>query len=96
MLAQGKSDFFEKVKVVSSNSGKHHLIGEVGCVLGKSQNNKGTWSYVVSLYCHALSYTFDETELKTTGQFDRYENLYDGTFMRVQADEHGNSSIVES
>ena len=85
MSNNSKFDFYEKVRVVSISPSKAQIVGEIGAILGKANNEHGEWSYAVHIYRDKISWQCTENELESTGEFDKRESFYDGSSIRVSS-----------
>ena len=86
MGSQPKLEFFEKVRISTQNPEKTSIDGGLGAVLGRAQNESGSWVYSVHVYAAGESWFLEEGELQSTGEFDDAGNFYDGSNIRVPAD----------
>jgi hypothetical protein len=86
MLREEKSpkfNFKEIVRIVSQREPvKQPVIGLVGYVSGRAQDENGLWSYTIFLYDLEECWSFDEEMLKTTANFDA--SLLENKFIRVR------------
>ena len=89
-----KFDFYEKVRISTTDPGKQSENGQIGAVLGKAQDDDGIWSYAVWLYRKSLCWSFNEGELASTGEFDSQESFYSGESLRMRADKAGRGYVV--
>ena len=63
---------------MSRHQSKQEVLGEIGAVLGKAQNEAGQWSYAVSVYRDGICWSMNEDELEAVGEFDKRETFYSG------------------
>ena len=82
-MAEDRFDFYEQVRVTTSDSAKRAIDGKLGAVLGKAQGEDGRWSYAVFVYDERVVWSCMEDELTPTGEFDRKESFYSGESIRV-------------
>lgn len=70
---QSKFDFYEIVEIVTTDPKKIWLNGKIGYVCGKAEPEVGTqsqmWGYAVSVFGVEYVQSFEENELKSTGNF---------------------------
>lgn len=70
---QSKFDFYEIVEIVTTDSKKVWLNGKLGYVCGKAEPEVGTesqtWGYALSVFGVEYVQSFEENELKSTGDF---------------------------
>ena len=76
-------DFYERVRVASSDPAKEAIDGQLGAVLGRAQSDDGCWFYGVFVYEVEVVWYCSEGELVPTGEFDRRESFYSGDSIRV-------------
>ena len=79
-------DFYERVRVVSRDPAKGAINGRLGAVLGKAEDESGSWWYGVFVYELDRVWYCSEDELTSTGEFDRRESFYSGESIRVSQD----------
>lgn len=79
-----KFTFYQEVKVLNlEKSGEY--CGLLGTVLGIGDDEGFGYSYAV--YFHDIgAVSFDEDELKATGNFFKREDFYNGSYARVSQD----------
>jgi hypothetical protein len=82
-MADGRFDWYEKVRVATADLAKAAIDGKLGAVCGKAQGDDGRWSYGVFVYDEQVVWSCGEDELAPTGQFDRRESFYTGESVRV-------------
>ena len=82
-MADSRFEWYEIVRVNSTDSAKVHINGELGAILGKAQGDSGQWSYAVHIYKDGMVWSFMEHELSSTGEFDTREAFYSGESTRV-------------
>ena len=82
-MADGRFDWYERVRVVTADPAKAAIAGLLGAVLGKAQGDDGRWSYGVFVYDEQRVWSCWENELAPTGEFDRRESFYSGESIRV-------------
>ena len=85
--------FYEKVRVCSTRPELKEINGELGAVLGKAQNESGTWGYAVSIYKTRVVWDLPEHELISTGEFDVRDSFFSGASVRVVVDKDGSGHI---
>jgi hypothetical protein len=76
-------DFFERVRVVTRDPTKAAIDGLLGAILGKVQNEDGSWCYGVFIYDLNRVWYCSEAELVSTGEFDARDTFYSGESIRV-------------
>lgn len=81
-MSEPRFDFYEKVVVASSDPIKAEIDGRLGAVLGRVCDDHGLWSYAVSMYHSGICRSCCEHELRPTGELDRPENFYEGSYVR--------------
>lgn len=97
MQATPKFGYYEKVRVRSSDTGKSHLNGEIGAVLGlTTTSDQRSFLYAVSLDSSGRTWALFEDELESTGQWAEREDYFDGSTVRVRVDERGRGSLAPS
>ena len=75
--------FYEIVRVCEQTE---TAGGLEGAVLGISTDDAGrVVAYAVYIYERERTAMFDPADLEPTGRFDRHENFYDGTSIRVSS-----------
>jgi hypothetical protein len=82
-VAEGRFDWYERVRVATADPAKATIDGKLGAVLGKAQSDDGHWSYGVFVYDERVVWSCLEDELAPTGEFDRRESFYGGESIRV-------------
>jgi hypothetical protein len=82
----GRFNFYERVRVASSDPVKFGIDGQIGAILGKNQSDDGRWWYGVFIYELGQVWHCSEDELAFTGAFDRRESFYSGEAIRVGRD----------
>ena len=82
-MATSRFDFYERVRIATTDSAKSIINGESGAVLGKACGEDGQWTYAVLIYSLGRIWSCWEYELVTTGEFDRRENFETGQSIRV-------------
>ena len=90
-----KYQFYERVRISSKDPELTEVDGELGAVLGKSQNQAGSWFYTVFVYRTSICWVLPQGELERTGEFDRRETFFDGASLNVQVDEEGHGELSE-
>ena len=88
-------DFFEKVIVRANSLETREIDDRLGAVFGRVQGDGGDWHYAVHVYETSESWSLDEDQLTSTGEFDREESFYPDDQIRVAVDESGRGDIVE-
>jgi hypothetical protein len=87
--------FYEEVRVQTSDPLKSHVNGALGAVVGRTETEDNTsWYYAVDLHQISEGWCFYENELESTGRIFNREDYYDGTSIRVQVDQQGLGKIV--
>ncbi len=70
---QSKFDFYEIVEIVTFDPKKKWLNGKLGYVCGKAEpeeeSNLQSWGYALSVFGLEYVQSFEENELKSTGNF---------------------------
>ena len=94
-MLKPRFQFYEIVRVASSDPELTEIHGERGAILGVSENDNGTFGYAVFIYRDEICWDLAEGELEATGEFSRREEFYDGTSIRVRVDEQGRGWIVD-
>jgi hypothetical protein len=93
-MSQPRFDFYEQVRISTTDVGKTHLNGRCGVVLGRTETERGdSWYYAVDVDEEVEGWCFYEQELEATGRRFAREDFYDGTSIRVHVDEHGRGEI---
>src|SRR5262249_17267278 len=95
-VAIPKFDFFERVRVQTTDPAKAHLNGEMGMVLGRTQteNHPEPFLYAVTIDSCKDGWSLFENELEATGQWAQRQDYETGRRIRVHVDENGRGSIV--
>jgi hypothetical protein len=83
VVAEGRFDWYERVRVTTADPAKAAVDRKLGAVIGKTQGDDGRWSYGVFVYDHQTVWSCWEDELVPTGEFDRRESFYSGESIRV-------------
>ena len=78
-----KFEFYEKVRIAGAVPDLAPVAGKLGAVLGRAENEDGSWGYAVHVYDERSCWDIDEEQLEPTGEFDKRETFYDGTAIRV-------------
>ena len=94
-MLKPRFQFYEIVRVASSDPELTEIHVERGAILGVSENDNGTFGYAVFIYRDEICWDLAEGELEATGVFSRREEFYDGTSIRVRVDEQGRGWIVD-
>lgn len=68
-------EFYEKVRIVTDDPRKVDANGALGCIVSRMQEAPGVWIYPVYLYETHQTCLCWESELQSTGEFDRVERL---------------------
>ena len=71
--------------VESTRPELREIVGERGVVMGMAEE-AGQWSYSVSIESRGVSCSVRASDIKSTGQFRRREEFYDGSSIRVSKD----------
>ena len=96
MTANSRFEFYEVVVVDSTDPQKGSIHGERGVILGMAQNEYGGRGYAVHVFSQCVSWHVMEGELKSTGEFMKREDFYDGSSIRVEVDpKTGEGRIVD-
>ncbi|MCW1916140.1 Imm31 family immunity protein [Luteolibacter sp. GHJ8] len=77
--------FYEEVRVKAGRAGLEEVAGELGAVLGSSQDGE-RWSYAILIYSRGATWGADEDDLVSTGRIRTREEFYDGAAVRVSED----------
>lgn len=77
--------FYEEVRVKPDRAGLEEIAGELGAVLGSSQDGE-CWSYVILIYSRGVTWGAGEDDLVSTGLIRTREEFYDGAVVRVSKD----------
>ncbi len=96
-MANPKFQFYEIVRVASSDLELTEIQGEIGAVLGMSEheNKDGKFNYGVHIYRDEICWDIPEDDLEATGVFSCREEFYDDTSIRVRVDEQGRGWLVD-
>jgi len=96
MRLMPKFDFYEKVKVQTSDPLKSHLNGEIGTVLGCTETEEHQIPFLYGVLIDSLGrvWSLFENELEPTGQWGKPEDYKTGYSLRVRVDERGRGTIV--
>ena len=90
---KSKFDFYEKVKIVSSDPNLRKGAGEISAVVGKAEE-VGNISYAVFVYRDERCWSTQEEDLESIGEFDQHESFFSGERIRARVDETGRGYIV--
>ena len=83
-----KYDFYEIVIIKQDNSLPQYIHRKEGVVLGKAQDENGSWYYTVSLPIdNNQCWSFSENQLEKTGKKKQRSDFYDGKSLKVKANE---------
>jgi hypothetical protein len=82
-MADGRFDWYERVRVATTDPTKAAINGRLGAVLGKAQGEDGRWSYGVFVDDQQRVWSCEENELISTGEFDCRASFYSGESIRV-------------
>ena len=90
-------DFYEVVRIRTSDPQKLQLNGEKGAVLGITETEDHTepFLYAVSIDSLKECWCFFEGELEQTGERRSRSDYFSGKSIRVVVDEHGNGSLAD-
>lgn len=80
-----KYNYYEVVEVISEKPENAEAVGLKGAILGMAEE-EGIWSYSVYLFDKNESWSFNESDLESTGQFKHKEDFYDGEIVHVITD----------
>lgn len=96
MQVKPKFDFYEKVRICTSDPAKSHLKGEIGAVLGRTETEDHPAPFLYGVCIDSLGrvWSFFENELAPTNQWAKREDYYDGSSVRVRVDERGRGEVV--
>ncbi len=86
MTAEPKFAFYEKVRIETTNPNIAELGGLLAAVLGRAQNDDGSWGYAIHVYERPTCYSVSESDLVATGEHAKREDFYSGDSMRVSQD----------
>jgi hypothetical protein len=87
-------EFYEQVRISTTDMRKSHLNGKCGVVMGRTVTEEGdSWYYAVDIDGQAEGWCFYEGELEATGRRFTREDFYDGSSVRVTVDKNGRGSI---
>jgi len=86
MAINPKFDYYEKVRCISDDPAKTEISGKLAAVLGRAQNDDGSWGYTIHVYDEPVCYYALESELESTGEFAKREDFYSGDSIRVSSD----------
>jgi hypothetical protein len=92
--ARPKFDFYEQVRVIAATSARRKLKGRTGYVLGRSADSRGRWGYAVLIEDVGETWDFVEHQLRSTGEFAKRKDFYDGSSVRVRVGGDGTGRIV--
>ena len=95
---ESKFDFFERVKIINPLTYKKkqaNLKNALGTVLGKSQDDNGKWYYGVSIDNEVSSWSCEEEELESLGNFVKREDYYSGESVCVGVTKDGKGYIID-
>ncbi len=96
---KSKFDFYEVVKVITSDPNKTELYGKLGYIRGKSEPEDDytkRHGYAVLLFDREYLYCFEEDELESTGEFFDKSTIPDYGRIRVVVNEKGEGSVKAS
>ncbi len=79
-------DFYEKVRVTSANPDLADIHGMLSAVLGRTQNDDGSWGYAIHVYDRPTTYSVAESDLIPTGDHAQRSDFYSGDSIRVSRD----------
>jgi len=95
-MREPRFDFYEEVRINTSDADKSHMNGLLAVVVGRTETEDRTsWYYAVDLQSQKKGWCFFERELEPTGRRFRREDFYDGSSIRVRVDEKGHGHIVD-
>ena len=99
-VQKAKFDFYERVTIVNpltDKKKKAKLENACGTVMGKAQNDDGSWGYGVSVdKDNNLMWRCSENELESLGTFAKREDYYSGESIRVGVTKDGEGYIIEN
>ncbi|MEO1615272.1 MAG: hypothetical protein AAFV88_05445 [Planctomycetota bacterium] len=78
--------FYEKVRVTTANPDLADIHGMLSAVLGRAQNDDGSWGYAIHVYERSTTYSVAESELTSTGDHALRSDFYSGDSIRVSRD----------
>jgi hypothetical protein len=77
--------FYEEIKVRPGRAGLEEISGELGAVVGSSEDG-GSWSYAVLIYSKGITWSVGTEDIVGTGRIRTREEFYDDTVIRVSKD----------
>ncbi|EMI40269.1 Imm31 family immunity protein [Rhodopirellula sp. SWK7] len=86
MDSEPKFAFYEKVRVNTGNPDLADINGMLAAVLGRAQNDDGSWGYAIHVYDRPTSYCASESDLTSTGKHATRSDFYAGDSIRVSRD----------
>ena len=98
-LIKSKFDFYEIVKIVTSDPNKLELYGKLGYIRGKAAPETAEsqeWGYAVSLFDLDNTWSFEENELESAGKFFDKNAIPDYGKIRVLVNDKGEGSVKAS
>jgi Immunity protein 31 len=90
-----KFDFYEKVRICTTEASRKEVNGELAAVVGRAQDDFGSWSYAVHIYRTEVVWSVSEDELISLGEFDSEDNFFDGSSVRVRVDRKGRGIRID-
>lgn len=96
---KSKFDFYEIVKINTTDSKKLEANGMLGYIRGKSEPESvyiKTCSYAVKLFDYEYLRSFEENELESTGEFFDKTKIPNHGSIRVAVDDNGVGSVKAS
>lgn len=95
LMPEPRFQFYEHVRVVSTDPELAEIQGEVGVILGRAELDDGAFSYGVFIDRDEICWDLPEEALVSMGQIDQCEDHYDGTSIGVRVDEQGRGWLAD-
>ena len=77
---------YEKVLVTTRDAKLADVNGLLAAVLGRAQNDDGSWGYAVHVYDHEITYSVAESDLTSTGEHGVRSDFCSGGSISVSRD----------
>lgn len=89
---KSKYEFYEVVKVISSKPSLQKIRGVEAYIIGKAEEDDGSWGYAIALPDKAWSVR--ENDIETTGRFADPDNYKPVDTVRVRVLPDGSGKII--
>lgn len=78
--------FYEMVRVRTDSPTITSFNGLLAAVVGRVQNDDGSWGYAIHIYERQTTYSVAESDLVATGEHAKRDDFYSADSIRVSQD----------